>query len=149
MKFDIWAWICEQNAKLQSPIIQLFVRPLGKPFIAISDWRETEDVMLKRNEYLIGVTSFEICLGLSCQCQPNEITSGLSCFEVTCNYVVIDGSPRTFAHIKTNEVYWQHRNLMSSAMSTSFLGSVAASQFHDKALDLISRWKQKESPSPR
>jgi hypothetical protein len=35
---ELYAWMVEQNIKLQSLIVQLFVRPLVKPWVVVADF---------------------------------------------------------------------------------------------------------------
>lgn len=46
-------WIIHQLVKRNEPVMQLFLRPLGKPFVIISDFRETQDICVRRSRYLI------------------------------------------------------------------------------------------------
>lgn len=45
---DMMQWITNQIIKHDQPIIQLFMRPLGKPWVVISDFRETQDIAVRR-----------------------------------------------------------------------------------------------------
>jgi len=45
-----YTWISHQNVKLNSPIVQVFVRPFSKPWVVISDFRETQDICLRRTK---------------------------------------------------------------------------------------------------
>lgn len=42
------AWLRGQFAEHDSPIVQVFVVPFSKPWILVSDFREAQDVMLRR-----------------------------------------------------------------------------------------------------
>ena len=46
-------WIIHQLVKRNEPVMQLFLRPLGKPFVIISDFRETQDICVRRSKYLM------------------------------------------------------------------------------------------------
>jgi hypothetical protein len=46
-------WMIGQLVKHNEPIIQLFLRPLGRPFVIISDFRETQDICVRRSRYLM------------------------------------------------------------------------------------------------
>lgn len=37
-----------QFMKHNAAVIQLFIRPLGRPFVVISDFRETQDICARR-----------------------------------------------------------------------------------------------------
>ena len=47
---EIFAWMMEQNVKLELPIIQLFTRPFSKPVVVIADFREAQDIMVRRTK---------------------------------------------------------------------------------------------------
>lgn len=38
-------WFPLQCTELNSPIVQLFIRPLGRPMVFLADWRETQDIL--------------------------------------------------------------------------------------------------------
>jgi hypothetical protein len=46
-------WIIKQLVDSNVPIMQLFLRPLGRPFVIISDFRETQDICVRRSRYLM------------------------------------------------------------------------------------------------
>jgi hypothetical protein len=41
-------WFALQNQKFNSPVCQVFIRPIGKPRVIVSDFREAHDVLSKR-----------------------------------------------------------------------------------------------------
>ena len=47
---EIWPWVVEQCIKLDSPIIQVFVRPFGGPWVILSDFREAQDILMRRTK---------------------------------------------------------------------------------------------------
>jgi hypothetical protein len=42
-------WVIEQPIKHQSPITQLFLGPFSKPVLLVSDFEETENILLRRS----------------------------------------------------------------------------------------------------
>lgn len=44
------AWFGEQNAKHKSPLVQVFVAPLSNPMLLLSDFREGQDILLRRGK---------------------------------------------------------------------------------------------------
>jgi len=42
-------WIADQNIKHNSPLVQLFLDPFGPPVLVLSDFREAQDIMLRRS----------------------------------------------------------------------------------------------------
>jgi len=45
---QIFPWMVSQSVKLNSPIVQLFLRPFQKPWVIITDFRESQDILLRR-----------------------------------------------------------------------------------------------------
>lgn len=43
-------WFALQSVKLGSPIFQLFLRPFAKPWVIIADFRESQDILLRRGK---------------------------------------------------------------------------------------------------
>lgn len=46
-------WLISQLVDRNVPVMQLFLRPLGKPFVILSDFRETQDICVRRSRYLM------------------------------------------------------------------------------------------------
>jgi hypothetical protein len=47
---QVRAWMRGQFAAHNSPIVQLFIRPLGKPYVLVSDFREAQDILIRRTK---------------------------------------------------------------------------------------------------
>jgi hypothetical protein len=47
---QIFPWTTAQNTKLNSPIVQVFTRPLMKPWVIITDFKESQDILLRRTK---------------------------------------------------------------------------------------------------
>lgn len=43
-----FTWMTAQAEKLNSPIVQIFMRPLSRPIVIVTDPREAQDVVLRR-----------------------------------------------------------------------------------------------------
>lgn len=41
-------WMTAQTDKLNSPIVQIFLKPFSRPIVIVTDPRETQDVVLRR-----------------------------------------------------------------------------------------------------
>lgn len=46
---DTIGWITSQLIKHDKPVIQLFMRPFDKPWVIMADFRETQDIMVRRS----------------------------------------------------------------------------------------------------
>jgi hypothetical protein len=47
-------WFAEQAEKLNSPIFQVFARPLQKPWVVLYDFRESQDILMRRTKEFDG-----------------------------------------------------------------------------------------------
>ncbi|KAJ0331620.1 hypothetical protein COL5a_002284 [Colletotrichum fioriniae] len=45
---SMFRWVAAQTENLKSPIIQLFMRPLSPPTVIVTDFREAEDISMRR-----------------------------------------------------------------------------------------------------
>ncbi len=43
-------WMISQNAKLDAPLVQFFGMPFAKPTLILSDFRESQDILLRRTK---------------------------------------------------------------------------------------------------
>ncbi|UKZ80171.1 hypothetical protein TrVFT333_007928 [Trichoderma virens FT-333] len=114
---ELYQWIIEQNIKLKSPIIQLFARPFRKPWVIVTDFQETRDVMLRRSKE----------------------------FDRSPFWGEVSGSiiPDCHVHMPTNARFKRQRRWLQGLMTPAFLHDVAASHIYDICLDLIKLWDQK------
>lgn len=47
---EMSGFLTEQLVKLNNPVVQLFLRPFGKPWVVVADFREAHDVLLRRSQ---------------------------------------------------------------------------------------------------
>jgi hypothetical protein len=45
---EIWSYIRHLAIELDSPIFQMFMRPFGKPWVIVTDFRESQDIQMNR-----------------------------------------------------------------------------------------------------
>ncbi|KAL7625212.1 hypothetical protein AAE478_004427 [Parahypoxylon ruwenzoriense] len=50
VKNEIYTWLSAQNVRLNSPIVQVSVRPFTKPWVIVTDFREAQDVLTRRTK---------------------------------------------------------------------------------------------------
>lgn len=110
-------WLLEQSRRHQGPICQVFLRPFSKPYVLLSDFREAEDIMLRRREWDRSDYSIDLL-----------------------------GGQAPYHHInqKTGPVWKAHRRLLQDLMQPRFLNQVAAPNIYSSTLDLINLWTEKE-----
>ncbi|KAI9696852.1 MAG: hypothetical protein M1820_008006 [Bogoriella megaspora] len=109
-------WIQQQLQELNSPIIQIFLRPLSRPVIVVADFRETQDILMRRKEWDRSALLTELFGGLI---------------------------PDHHSQHQTNAIWKARRRLLQDLMSPPFLHNVAAPAMYDSALNLISLWEEK------
>ncbi|KAF2218977.1 cytochrome P450 [Elsinoe ampelina] len=106
-------WIQEQMRELQTPIMQVFIRPFSKPVIILGDFRESQDILMRSKDWDRSDMLGEVMNGLL----PDHHL----------------GQP-------TNATWKAHRNLLHNLMSPGFLNNVAAPGVHRAVSVLISLW---------
>lgn len=109
-------WIQQQLEELESPIIQVFLGPFSRPVIVVADFRETQDVLMRRKEWDRSDVLGDLFWGLI---------------------------PDHHSQYKTDDVWKARRRLLQDLMSPSFLHNVAAPALYSSATTLISLWDQK------
>ncbi|EXA30691.1 hypothetical protein FOVG_17956 [Fusarium oxysporum f. sp. pisi HDV247] len=117
VKGDFSGWTLKQIKKLRSPLIQTFVRPFGRPILVLADFRESQDVMMRRTR------EFDRSF------MEGEMFSGIL--------------PNHHIHRKSDSVWKSHRKLLQDLMTQTFLHNVAAPAIHASALNLARLWSTK------
>ncbi|KAK2606524.1 hypothetical protein N8I77_005267 [Diaporthe amygdali] len=110
-------WLTLQAKELDSPIFQIFTRPLGRPIVVVNDFRETQDILMRRGkEFDRSFIAIDIFKGIV----PNH-------------------------HIvqKTNATWKGHRRLLQDLMSPGFLEGVAAPVIYHHVSNLVRLWEIK------
>jgi hypothetical protein len=101
---EIYTWLTQQNVKLESPITQIFARPFQRPWVVITDFRESQDILLRRTkEFDRASFVSDIFLGLL---------------------------PEHHISMKTNDTFKQHRRWLQDLMTPAFLHDVAAPRIY-------------------
>ncbi|KAL2072117.1 hypothetical protein VTL71DRAFT_11460 [Oculimacula yallundae] len=115
---EVMAWITSHNIKHQSPIVQLFTRPFARPWVIVTDFREAQDVLLRRTKEFDRSDFFgNIFLGML---------------------------PKHHISMKTHdEEFKKHRRWLQDLMTPAFLHKIAAPQIHTACLDMLDVWEQK------
>ncbi|KAL5583935.1 hypothetical protein FOVSG1_015286 [Fusarium oxysporum f. sp. vasinfectum] len=103
-------WMTKQVEKLKSPVCQIFVRPFSKPWILVADFREAEDILMRRPEFD----------------KPTFLSEGMLCLG--------DFSAR----FKTNQDFKTRRHLKHDLMTPTFLNSFVGPFVHAEGLCLVS-----------
>lgn len=114
---EMFSWMVQQNIKLNSPIVQLFIRPFGKPWVVIADYREAQDIMVRRTREFDRSKFF------------GEVSGKIS--------------PKSHFCMPTNSEFRQHRKWLQGVMGMGFLHDTAAPHIYEAGIDLLQLWEQK------
>ncbi|EME38893.1 hypothetical protein DOTSEDRAFT_140271 [Dothistroma septosporum NZE10] len=115
---EFWSFMQERCIQLNSPIVQVWMQPLGRPFIVISDYLESQDIMVRKTPQQFDRSAW---LG--------DMFWAIA--------------PRNMTRFLTNDDWKVHRRLMADAMSPKFLKDVASHHGHSGASSLVALWKSK------
>lgn len=99
--------------RLNSPVVQIFMFPLGKPLVLLGDFAEAHDLLLHReHEFDRSATLGDLLLGIL---------------------------PNHHVHLPTGPQWKAQRLLIRDLMTPSFLHNVAGPVLYDSAAALIER----------
>ncbi|OHF02267.1 cytochrome P450 [Colletotrichum orchidophilum] len=113
---DLATWLQSQADKHESPVCQIFLRPMSPPVVILSDFREMQDLCMRRKEFDRGRIIKDIFRGPT----PNH-------------HITLD----------TGDEWKAHRRLLQDLMSPPFLQNVAAPAIYSNIANLIDLWRQK------
>ncbi|KAL3426498.1 cytochrome P450 [Phlyctema vagabunda] len=119
---EMMSFLAQRCQELDSPMVQVFMRPFSKPWVVMADGREASDIMARRGR---------------------EFDRG-NIFRDFFEAVI----PHQQSGLPTNDQWRYNRRLVACAMSTPFLNNVAAYRVHENTVDLINLWRQKIRLAP-
>lgn len=114
---EVFSFLREQAIKFNVPVVQVFLRPFGRPWVIVSDFRETQDIMVRRSREFDRAAMF------------GDLFSTVA--------------PDAHVHFPTNDEWKSHRKLLADTMAPNFLINTAAPQMHTSALCLLDLWRHK------
>lgn len=109
-------YIMESMRTLNSPLIQVFIRPLSSPLLILADFREAHDILIHRKDFDRSPSLGDLVKGLT---------------------------PDHHIHLQTNAAWKTQRRLVQDLMTPSFLHNVAAPVIHQHATLMIDLWRSK------
>ena len=115
----VFDWMSLQLEQLNSPIVQLFTRPLGTPRVVISDYREGQDILMRR------FTEFD----------RSDIFADM----------LIGTIPNHSILRQTDAQYKRQSRLLADTMGSKFLHTIAGPQLYESVEQLIELWAVKSS----
>lgn len=112
-----WIWLTRQAERMQSPIVQVFLRPLGRPKVIVADYREAHDILTHRSGEFDRADFFRDTMG--------PLT------------------PDAHILFKTDDKFRLHRKVIMDLMSPGFLQNVAAPSLYTNLCKHIELWDSK------
>ncbi|KAK1490152.1 cytochrome P450 [Colletotrichum tamarilloi] len=113
---DLATWLQRQADQHDSPVCQIFLRPMSPPVVILSDFREMQDLCMRRKEFDRGRIIKNIFKGPT----PNH--------QIT---------------LELGDEWKAHRRLLQDLMSPPFLQDVAAPAIYSNVTNLIDLWRHK------
>lgn len=113
---NLFEWMIKQTRVHRSPIVQAFIEPLRKPTVVIVDFREGQDILMRRKEFDRSDFSIDSLGG---------------------------EAPKFHINLKTGPEWKAHRRLLQDLMSPKFLHEVAAPNIYKSSARLLELWKTK------
>ncbi|KAI0530020.1 cytochrome P450 [Xylaria digitata] len=111
-------WFTEHNLRHQAVLTQAWIRPFSRPTLFLADFRESQDILLRRNkEFDRGQRSVDLFAGPV----PNHHIAMLS----------------------SDPCYKRNKKLIRDLMTPRFLQDVAAPRIYAKAAALVNLWTLK------
>lgn len=107
------------NSTLRSlnvPLAQVFIKPLGKPVLILSDFRETHGLLMARKEFDRSPALGDLLKGLI---------------------------PDHHIHLKTDARWRAQRRLVQDLMMPSYLNNVAGPAIYQTVTDMLQLWRMK------
>lgn len=115
---DLRSFFGGMTARLDSPIVQFFGRPFGKPALIISDFRTTQDILLRRTkEFDRPLSQIETLRGVIRNHHISMLTS--------------------------DPQFRKNRELVKDLMTPNFLHAVNAPEIWRNAVQFVDIWKFK------
>ncbi|KAL1615347.1 hypothetical protein SLS54_009128 [Diplodia seriata] len=114
----IFCWLSSQTTRHQSPIVQLFIRPMSRPWVVVTDPFENQDILLRRTKEFDRSSFF------------GEVIDGIQ--------------PEQHSWMKSNDSRFRdNRNLINHLMAPSFISQVSAPDVYASVCTLMKMWQVK------
>ncbi|KAL2156648.1 hypothetical protein VTH82DRAFT_1393 [Thermothelomyces myriococcoides] len=114
----VFCWLTSLTTRHQSPIIQAFVKPMGLPWVVVTDPFESQDILLRRNKEFDRSNFFHELIGGILPEQHIQFLSSDSRFK-------------------------NNRNLINHLMQPTFITEVSGPQLYKAAMTMIRLWELK------
>ncbi|KAG8157457.1 hypothetical protein KVR01_012841 [Diaporthe batatas] len=114
---EVFSYMRKLALDLKAPVFQMFMRPFGKPWVILTDFREAFDI---------------------CATRKDEFDRSAFTGEVFGPIV-----PESHISFLTDDRWRSHRNLMRDVMSNSFVSEVITPRIYKYVAELVSLWRDK------
>ncbi|KAF2172646.1 hypothetical protein M409DRAFT_16608 [Zasmidium cellare ATCC 36951] len=114
---DLFSYVAKMAVEMNEPVFQVFMQPMGRPWVVIMDPRETHDILTRRIKEFDRSKFF------------GQIFSSML--------------PKFHVHMPTGDEWHAHRRLISDTMAPTFLNQVAGPQMWDSMSSMVELWKEK------
>lgn len=128
-------WLLSNNERHNSPIVRIFINPLRKPVVLISDYRESmvEHSIDSRRSNELLTNEQDILTRRTKEFDKPDFVSELF-------YSI---APQHHTVLPTNDQFRAQRKLLQDLMAPPFLNEVAAPQLYSSFMDLVKLWSEK------
>ncbi|KAF4455710.1 hypothetical protein F53441_2027 [Fusarium austroafricanum] len=113
-----YCWLTSLTTRHQSPIVQVFTKPGGLPWVVIADPYESQDILLRR------IKDFDRCDFIA------QFVGGIMPYQ---------HSP----YLSTDAQFKNNRKLINQLMAPTFINEISAPNVYSSTLSLIKLWKLK------
>ncbi|KAH9903589.1 cytochrome P450 [Xylariomycetidae sp. FL2044] len=114
----MFCWLASLNARHQSPIIQAFIKPMGLPWVVVTDPLESQDILLRRTKEFDRSGFFGELIG---DVLPEQHIQFLS----------------------TDPRFKNGRNLINHLMAPTFVNQISGPAVYNSIYTLIKVWQAK------
>ncbi|KAK0629552.1 cytochrome P450 [Bombardia bombarda] len=114
----IFCWLTSQTARHDSPIVQLFIKPMSLPWVIVTDPQESQDILLRRSKEFDRSSFF------------GDVIGGIN--------------PEQHIQFQSHDVRFKNnRNLINHLMAPTFISQVSAPEMYKSVCTLIKVWQVK------
>ncbi|KAF7191952.1 Cytochrome P450 monooxygenase [Pseudocercospora fuligena] len=128
------SFLAKRSRELNSPIIQVFMRPFSRPWVVLTDGREyVVPTQQAKGGCLTQFRAMDIMTRRGREFDRSNFFGDL----------LISLVPNNQGTMLTNDQWRWNRKLVADVMDSRFLETVAAHNAYDATMDLVELWKQK------
>lgn len=138
---EMSGFLTDQLVKLDHPVIQLFLRPFGRPWVVVSDFREAQDVMLRRTREFDRSDFFSNLFTATLPTHQVRLKMGVDWKVRMAVALDIGKADNHFRHMLSGPQ--AHRRLTADTMSHQFLHDTVGPLLFESLSELLLLWRIK------